>query len=391
MNNSAIAHATGRRAATIVLLALMLAAFPAAQGTSTKALNIYVIDVEGGNATLLVAPSGESLLFDTGNGGAAAARDAARIVSAMKDAGITRIDVLTTTHYHADHIGGLAELAGRVPIAHFIDHGANVQPGGNIDAVMKQYAELHGKVKHTVVKPGDRIPIAGLDVRVVTSAGATLAESLPGAGAANPYCASFKPHTVNPVSGQPVGKTEDEQSVGSVITFGRFRFAYLGDLTWNREADLMCPRNRLGTVDLFLASRHGQPSSNSEALVHALQPRVTIMNNGSRKGGQPDAMRILLTSPRLEDLWPIHFSFLGGQEFSVPGLFIANTEDTAVPIAPAPPPQPGVQAAPAPQHDGQAYWIKVSAQSDGSFTVTNSRNGFSKTYRAGSATSPATN
>src|SRR5216117_1107534 len=96
---------------------------------------------------------------------------------------------------------------------------------------------------------------------------------IPGAGAANPYCAAFKRHEVNPVSGQPVGNTEDEQSVGSHITFGKFRVLYLGDLTWNQEFELNCPVNRIGTVDLFVASRHGQSSSNSEALAHAVRPR----------------------------------------------------------------------------------------------------------------------
>ena len=189
---------------------------------------------------------------------------------------------------------------------------------------------------------------------------------------------------MNPVSGGPVGKTEDEQSVSSYVTFGKFRLLYLGDFTWNQEFDLMCPNNRIGAVDLFIASRHGQPSSNSEALVHAVRPRVTIMNNGSRKGGQPAAMNVLLNSPRLEDLWQIHFALLGGQEYTVPGLFIANIEETStVPIAPIAAAQRGAPAPPAPQHDGPAYWIKVSAQTDGSFTVTNSRNGFSKTYKAG--------
>jgi beta-lactamase superfamily II metal-dependent hydrolase len=345
-------------------------------------LSIYVVDVEGGNATLVVSPSGESLLFDTGNGGAAAVRDADRIVAAMKDAGVARIDYLTTTHYHGDHVGGLPELASRVPIAHFIDHGPNVQPGPNIDPVMMRYAELYAKARHTVAKPGDRIPLTGVDLRVVTSAGQTIKSAVAGGGASNPYCPGFKRHTVNPVSGQPVGNTEDEQSVGTHLTFGRFRFVYLGDLPWNNEFDLMCPNNRLGIADLFLASRHGQPSSNSEALVHALQPRVTIINNGIRKGGQPEAMKILLSSPRLEDLWQIHFSFLGGQEYSAPGVFIANTEETVIPLAPAPPPQPGAPQPPAPVHDGPAYWIKVSAQTDGSFSVTNSRNGFTKRYGA---------
>jgi competence protein ComEC len=364
---------------TIVAAAILMLSFLGIQ-QGVPGMNIYVVDVEGGNATLVVVPSGESVLFDTGNAGAAAVRDADRIMAAAKDAGIKQIDHLITTHFHADHVGGLPELANRIPIRNFIDHGPNVQPGANIDPVMKRYAELYAKAKHTVVKPGDRIPISGLDLRIVSAATEILKGSISGAGKPNPYCATFKPHAVNPVSGQPVGNTEDEQSVGSHMTFGKFRFVYLGDLTWNKEFELMCPNNRLGTADLFLASRHGQPSSNSEALVHAIQPRVTIINNGIRKGGQPDAMKILMSSPRLEDLWQIHFSFLGGQEYTVPGAFVANIGETAIPIAPATPPPPGTPAPPAPPHDGAANWIKVSAQTDGSFSVTNGRNGFSKSY-----------
>lgn len=147
----------------------------------------------------------------------------------------------------------------------------------------------------------------------------------------------------------------------------------------------MCPQNRLGTVDLFIVSHHGQPISNSEVLVHAIEPRVAIMNNGTRKGGQPDAMRVLHSAPNLEDLWQLHFSQLSGQEYTVPGLFIANVVDeqpAAMPIAAITPPAPGPGAVPAPVHNGPAFWIKVSARDDGSFTVTNARNGFSKTYAA---------
>jgi competence protein ComEC len=360
------------------------AAVIAAQSRTSKNLDIYVIDVEGGNAQLWVTPSGESVLVDTGNGGAAAVRDADRIMAAIKDAGVTQIDHLITTHYHGDHIGGLSELARRIPIKEFIDHGANVQPGPQIDPVLEQYAQLFAKAKHTIPKTGDRISVTGLDWRIVSVAGQVLKTSLPGAGAPNPYCAGFKRHDVNPVSGGPVGKTEDEQSVASHVTYGKFRLLYLADFTWNQEFELMCPNNRVGTVDLFVVSRHGQPSSNSEALVHAVRPRVTIMNNGSRKGGQPAAMNILLNSPRLEDLWQIHFALLGGQEYTAPGIFIANLEEgTTVPVAPMPAPARGTPAPPAPQHNGTAYWIKVSAQTDGTFTVTNGRNGFSKTYRGG--------
>jgi competence protein ComEC len=350
---------------------------------NAKTLDIYVIDVEGGNAQLWVTPSGESVLVDTGNGGAAAVRDADRIMAAVKDAGLTQIDHLITTHYHGDHVGGLPEFATRVPIKEFIDHGANVQPGPQIDVVLQQYANLYGKAKHTIARTGGRIAVTGLDWRIVSAAGQVLKTPLPGAGAPNPFCAGFTRNDVNPVSGGPLGNTEDEQSVASHVTFGKFRLLYLADFDWNQEFELMCPANRLGTVDLFVVSRHGQPSSNSEALVHAVRPRVTIMNNGSRKGGQPAAMSVLLNSPKLEDLWQIHFALLGGQEYTVPGIFVANLEETAtVPVEPMPPPQRGTPA-PAPTHNGAANWLKVSAQMDGSFTVTNSRNRFSKTYKAG--------
>jgi len=368
--------------ASIVVVALC-AVVAVAQTRTAKTLDVYVIDVEGGNATLFIAPNGESLLIDTGNGGAAAIRDANRILAAVQDAGVTDIDHLITTHYHGDHVGGLGELASRIPIHHFIDHGPNVQPNATIDPFLQTaYPQLYGKAQHTVAKPGDRISMGGVDVRVVTSAGESIKMPLAGAGTPNPYCAAFKPHAVNPVSGQPTGNTEDEQSVGSHITFGDFRALHLGDLTWNKEFDLMCPTNRIGTVDLFVVSRHGQPSSNSEVLVHAIRPRVAIMNNGTRKGGQPDAMRILYSAPRLEDLWQIHFSLLSGQEYTVPGLFVANPFDDQpanLPIAPLALP-PAAAGAPPPRHDGAAYWIKLSAQPDGSFTVTNSRNGFSKSY-----------
>jgi beta-lactamase superfamily II metal-dependent hydrolase len=360
------------------------AVIAAAQSRTAKTLDVYVMDVEGGNATLFVAPSGESLLIDTGNGGAAAVRDANRVLAAVKDAGITDIDHLITTHYHGDHFGGLAELASRIPVRHFIDHGPNVQPNATVDGFLQSsYPQLHGKARHTVAKPGARISMSGVDVRVLTSAGESIKTPLAGAGTPNPYCATFKPHAVNPVSGQPTGNTEDEQSVGSHITFGKFRALHLGDLTWNEEFDLMCPTNRIGTVDLFVVSRHGQPSSNSEVLVHAIRPRVAIMNNGTRKGGQPDAMRVLYSAPRLEDLWQIHFSLLSGQEYTAPGLFVANLFDeqpASMPTAPLTLPPAAGGAPPPPQHNGAAYWIKLSAQADGSFTVTNSRNGFSKSY-----------
>jgi hypothetical protein len=177
-------------------------------------------------------------------------------------------------------------------------------------------------------------------------------------------------------------------SVGTHVTFGRFRLLHLGDLTWNKEFELMCPSNPLGTIDLLVGSHHSQAISNSEVLVHAIEPRVVLMNNGIRKGGQPEAMKVFHSAPGVEDIWQLHFSQLSGQEYTVPSLFIANLVDEPpadMPIAPMTPPARGAGGpppVPAPTHNGPAFWFKVSAKDDGSFTVTNARNGFTKTYAA---------
>ena len=358
-----------------LLVVLVLGSVAVAQTPTAKTLDIYVVDVEGGNAVLFAAPSGESVLVDTGNGGDGAVRDAGRIMAAVRDAGVQQIDHLIITHYHNDHIGGLSELASHISIKEFIDHGANIQPSANIDPVLEHYAELYAKAKHTVAKPGDKVLVPGLDWRIVAAAGEVLKTPLPSAGQANPYCANFK--------AVDTPKTEDDQSVGSFITFGKFRTLILGDLTLNRQFDLMCPNNRLGSVDLDLLARHG--NVNADLLLNPLHPRAAIMNNGTRKGGQPEAMKLFFTSLGLADVWQMHFSLLGGQEYTVPGIFIANLVDepqAAMPVSPLAPPPQGQQAPPAPQHNRTAYYFKVSASQDGTFTVTNTRNGFSKTYKA---------
>jgi beta-lactamase superfamily II metal-dependent hydrolase len=366
----------GYRSILIGLLGCLALTPAAARAQSGKPLTIYVVDVEGGNATLFVAPSGQSLLIDTGNGGPAAERDGGRILAAAKDAGLTQIDHLITTHWHGDHFGAMELVASKLPIKHYIDHGGTVEAPAPGNAFVREgYPALYAKATHTVAKPGDKISISGLDWRIVAAGGQHITSALPGAGKPNPTCADYKAGMPDP--------TENAQSVGSIVTFGKFRVAHLGDLTWNKEYELMCPNNPIGTVDLFIVSHHGQAISNSPQLVHALRPRVMVMNNGTRKGGQPDAMKVLHTSPGLEDLWQVHFSQLSGQEYTVPGIFIANTYDepiAAMPIAAVGAPPPGPGAAPPPAHNGQAYWIKVEARDDGSFTVTNARNGFTKTY-----------
>lgn len=377
--------------AILVLLALALAVTvpsPRLDAQTSKDLRIWMIDVEGGGATLFVAPSGESLLIDTGNPGPAAARDAARIMDAVKDAGITQIDHLVTTHYHGDHIGGLAEVAKQIPIRHFIDHGDNIQPQGSGADALPAYQALYAKAKHTVAKPGDRIAVQGLDIRVVASAGNTIKTALPGAGRPNPHCANTKPIAPD--------TTENGQSVALSIVFGQFRVVHLGDLTWNGEVALMCPNNLLGTPDLFHASHHAQQRaaamSNSEGLVHGLRPRVIVSSNGLRKGAEVAAMKVLLSSPGLEDLWQMHASQLSGQEYTVPGAFISNWADggeASIPVAAIVRDDANAnlfrlpdnrEAPPAPVHNGPSYYFKVTAQPNGTFTLTNTRNGFSKTY-----------
>ena len=324
-----------------VLLTLLLG-LPLATAQAQETLDIYLIDVEGGGATLFVSPAGETLLIDTGNGGQSAARDTRRIMDAMQDAGVAEIDHLITTHWHGDHYGAMQELSSQVPVRHFIDHGPGVESSARVaEFLSTTYRALYEAAEHTVARPGDRIALAGIDITVLASAKRVIDRSLPGRGGPNRYCADFVP--------QNEDNGENAQSVGILAQFGEFRVLHLGDLTVNTEFELMCPNNPIGTVDLFVVSHHGQPISNAEVLVHAIEARVAIMNNGTRKGGQPEAMQVLYSAPGLEDLWQLHFSQLSGQEYTVPGLFIANAvdeEQSAMPIAPLTNTRPGAGAPP---------------------------------------------
>jgi beta-lactamase superfamily II metal-dependent hydrolase len=355
-----------------VLLVTLGVSLTAAQSAPPRTLDIYVIDAEGGKATLFVSPTGASLLIDSGNPGG---RDTDRIMAVLTDAGIKQIDYLLSTHYHVDHIGGLQELAARIPIRHFLDHGATVEEREQVSGFQQAYAALYGKVGHTVVKAGDTVPIAGLEWRIVTSAGRALKTPLAGGGQPNASCADFAPR-------ENLHDPENGQSVGSVITYGRFRTIDLGDLLWNNEFDLMCPNTPVGPVDVYLVSHHGTDPSGSPALVHGLAPRVAVMQNGTRKGGTLQTYQTLRSVPRLQDIWQLHWSDTGLLEQNPPGLFIANIDDpqTIASILTAPP--PGAAGAPAarPGHTGPAFLIKISARPDGSFTVTNTRNGFTKSY-----------
>ena len=247
-----------------ITLSLALAAGSLAQ--TRKTLDIYVVDVEGGNATLFVAPSGESLLIDTGNGGPAAVRDADRILAAVKDAGVTQIDHLITTHWHGDHFGAMAELAGRIPISEFIDHGAErpAAAGRRRVPARTSYPTLYGKAQHTVAKPGDKIAIDGLDWRVVASAGQAHQDSRCPAPASRIRTAPrFKPQDRDP--------SENAQSVGSIITFGKFRVAAprRSDVEQGVRSDVPEQPDRHGGSLRRVASRAGDLEL-AAVLVHAL-------------------------------------------------------------------------------------------------------------------------
>ncbi len=335
--------------AALFLAASHAAAAPAAHHTN-RSLLIYSIDVEGGQSTLLVSePSGASLLVDTGwpgNNG----RDAERIQAAMRDAGITRIDHLLITHYHADHVGGVPNLVKRVEVGEFLDHGPNRENVPITETGYEAYLKAIDGKPHRIVHPGDTISIPGLSVVVVSADGQHI-DRVPGiTPTANPYCAAEKHWPVDP--------SENARSSGILVRLGRFSFLDLGDLTGAKEVALVCPNNPLGTVDLYLVTHHGMNLSNSHAIVDAIQPRAAIMNNGAHKAGMPEAWQTVHDSPLHPDLYQLHTAEGSDSAHNSPEALIANPKGATT--------------------DG-AYF-KVVARPDGSFSVTNTRTSQTKHY-----------
>ncbi|HEY3824475.1 MAG TPA: MBL fold metallo-hydrolase [Bryobacteraceae bacterium] len=335
-----------RRAIALLLWLTFPAAFLLA---ATNDLTVYFIDVEGGQSTLFVTPSGQSVLIDTGFPGFNG-RDANRIAAAAKDAGVRQIDYLLITHYHGDRVGGVPAIAALLPIRNFVDHGETVEHTPAGQKLYDDYLKEVAKGNHIVVKPGHKLPIPGLEWTIVSAAGKVLDKPLKGAGKQNAFCDAFKPKDADP--------TENAQSTGSRIIYSRFRMVDLGDLTWNKEHDLMCPVNKVGEVDLYVVSHHGQDISGSAALVHALHPKVAIMDNGEKKGGTVEAWDTIHASPGILDIWQAHFSAAGGKEHNTDEKMIANM---------------------ATEGDAGNY-LKLTAHPDGHFEVTNPRNGYTKKY-----------
>src|SRR5436190_10546042 len=232
------------RAAIATMLCLTAGIVGLLGQTTTGTLNIYYIDTEGGQSTLFVGPAGESLLVDTGNAGD---RDLGRIVETLRAAGVSKIDHMWTTHYHGDHVGALLALARQFPMMHFYDHGKPHSADRIVSAAyLTSYDEL-SQGKRTIVKPGDKLKMTGLDITAVASANQFIRSNLPGGGTQNAACTGV-PRKDESAYMDP----DNGDSAGFLLTYGRFRTVDLGDLTWNGELDLMCQTNRIGKVDLYL-------------------------------------------------------------------------------------------------------------------------------------------
>jgi competence protein ComEC len=345
-------------------LTLFAALIALAASAGARDFEIYVVDVEGGKAVLAVAPSGESMLIDAGwppryeERGKTVEfgdRDADRIARVVRMAGLKRLDYVLVTHYDTDHVRNVPRAVEKIglPVGAYVDHGPTAFRSAEAIRTLEPYLALRDKARHLAVKPGDRIPMKGLDVLVVASAGQGLKP--PAGSAPNQACEGVAKPPLWIARGD-----ENDAGVGVLFTFGRFRMLDLGDLLRGMEHELMCPVNPIGRVDVFMVSTHGMDLSNTPVLVHALRPRVAVMNNGAAKGGAPAVWKTLASSPGIEDTWQLHYSEPGGKDANPPERFIAN---------------------PNPEAGCAGWWLRIAARRDSSFEIRNPRNGFRKAYK----------
>lgn len=344
----------------LIIIALLISATSAItaqkSNAARRALDIFYVDVEGGASTLIVTPAGESILVDAGWPGFDG-RDAKRVEQAMKAAGVTEIDHLIMTHYHTDHYGGIPELAGRVKINKFYDHGPMPSLADDKDFAAK-YAAYRAAAKDQTItlNPGDSIKLKQaegappISLRVLASRAETVSD-MRMAGAPNSECAS--------ATQQAEDKSDNARSVVFLLRYGAFDFLDSGDLTWNIEHKLVCPQNLIGEIDLYQVAHHGTNTSSNVAMLRSIKPTAAIMNNGPRKGGHPDTVKALKELPTLKDLWQLHRNVTSGAEQNAPEEFIANLD----------------------QENDAAHMIRVSVDAaKRTFTVTNDRNGKSRSY-----------
>jgi beta-lactamase superfamily II metal-dependent hydrolase len=343
----------------LISLALLLVPFAAAQsqGPGTGNLDIYVLDTDGGESVLYVAPTGETLLFDTGGGDAAAnERDFKRILSLVEATEIRVLDYVIISHNHRDHVGNASSLPD-LPIRNirqFLDHGpytTELQPVQR--ASFERYLAIRDVAKARRAVPGEMFSLGSVEVHVVASSGESITEPLPGAGVLNPLCSRHEPK-------YDIRGVENDEVVAVQVRYGDFVMIELSDMTWNQEETLVCPYNLLGSVDVYHTSGHGDHWGSNPVMVHAVQPRVAVMNNAAVKGGHADTFDTLRSSPGFQDVWQTHFSTVNANERDNSAeQFIANLD--------------GAEG-----HVG--HYIKFSVRPDGSFTVMNSRTGYTKEY-----------
>jgi len=363
------------------------------------ALQMVAIDVEGSGGTLFVTPEGHSVLIDAGNPEVNRQTgdhpSSERIAAAAQKLGVKKIDYLIITHFHVDHVGGLEPLLTRMPVGTFIDHGENrevvgtqLAGGGIIGGVGRlvpsadapaagagstggpaanaaprkstadfyaDYVRLIGNHTHVVAEPGYTFTVDGMNIRVIAADAKAIDKPLAGAGKANSFCENMP--------GMPSNNGEENaRSIASVITYGKTKIAVFGDLTWDREKDLFCPNDKVGKVDVYLASHHGSYWSGSPAMVNSLQPIVTIMGNSPTKGDDPERAKTIEANPRFQTMWQLHASRTDPQINVAPDMIANPDPDSA---------------------KDNRYNLRVQITKDGDITVINERNNFTKTYKAG--------
>lgn len=262
--------------------ALAIAAVLATGARAAATLDVYFIDVEGGEATLIVTPARRAVLID-GGWASHEHRDARRVLEAAKDAGVERVAYAVATHLHGDHIGAIPKIARRIPIETFVDYKMPVERTASVVVPYAAYAAGRARAAHRVVKPGDRLTLDGVEIDVVTAGGETIAPDAAHGAPPGAACAASETQRIDP--------GENRRSVGLRVRFGAFRFVDLGDLGWNEQLTLACPANLLGGVDLFLLPHHGNGDGIVPALLDAIGARALVSNNGATKGAGADGCR----------------------------------------------------------------------------------------------------